>query len=100
MNFLAPLALLSAVASWAFLGLTFSNLLSGYMETRSCQTDCVKNYYFLAAGLGLAGVGLAFISLLRSGFNTWPVLTLLFAALPFGITSGIFAIGILGTSIH
>jgi hypothetical protein len=100
MNFLTPLALLSAVASWAFIGLTFSNLLSGYFETRSCLTDCVKNYYFLAAGFGFAGIALGFLALLRSGISTWPVLILLFTALPFGITAGIFTIGTLGSSVH
>jgi hypothetical protein len=100
MNFLAPLAVLFAVASWIFLGLTFSNLLSGYFETRTCLTDCVKNYYFMAAGFGLAGFALAFFSLVRSGLTPWLFITLLFAALPFGIIAGIFTIGTLGSSIH
>ena len=69
MNLLAPIALISALASWAFLVMTFMNLLSGHFETRTCLTDCVKNYYFLSAALGLIGAGLASFSIIRSGFT-------------------------------
>jgi hypothetical protein len=91
------LALLLSLATWAFLGLTFSNLLSGHFETRTCLTDCVKTYYFAAGGFGLSSVLLALFALFRSGFTIWLFLTLIFAALPFAIVAGIFTIGISGT---
>lgn len=100
MNILATLAVFSALVSWAFLGLTFSNLLSGYFETRSCLTDCVKNYYFLSAGFATAGLALALFTLIRSGNTPWLTMILLFTVLPFGIIAGIFTIGVLGTGFH
>ncbi|MGD8911940.1 MAG: hypothetical protein PVI97_05245 [Candidatus Thiodiazotropha sp.] len=100
MKLIITLALLLSAGSWVFLGLTFSNLLSGYFEDRTCLTDCVKTYYFLAGGLGIAGVLLAAIAWVRSGFTGLPFLSLVVTALPFGIVAGIFTIGTLGTAPH
>ncbi len=100
MRITIPLALLFSLASWVFLGLTFTNLLSGYFDTRTCLTDCVKRYYLAAGGLGLSGLLLATVAWFRSGFTAWPFLTLLVAALPFAIVAGIFTIGTLGNMPH
>ncbi|MES9970281.1 MAG: hypothetical protein ABW092_09620 [Candidatus Thiodiazotropha sp.] len=100
MKIITTLALLISVASWAFLGLTFSNLLSGYFEERTCLTDCVKTYYLSAGALGLLGVVLAVFAWVRSGFTGWQFLSLVVTALPFGIVAGIFTIGTLGTMSH
>jgi hypothetical protein len=97
---IAALALLLSVGSWAFLGLTFVNLLSGYFENRTCLTDCVKTYYYAAGGFGLAGVLLAAIAWIRSGFASWLFLSLFITTLPFAIVAGIFTIGTLGTMSH
>lgn len=96
MYLLIALAILFSVASWGFLGLTFSNLLSGYFETRTCLTECVRNYYFAAAGTGLIGVLVGGFALLRSGFTGGLLLILLFTLLPFGIVAGIFVMGNIG----
>lgn len=100
MKIIITLALLLSFGSWAFLGLTFSNLLSGYFEDRTCLTDCVKTYYFTAGGLGMGGVLLAVIAWIRSGLTAWPFLALVVTALPFAIVAGIFTIGTLGTAPH
>ncbi|MES9834214.1 MAG: hypothetical protein ABW157_18165 [Candidatus Thiodiazotropha sp. LLP2] len=100
MKILVTLAFLLSFASWAFLGLTFTNLLSGYFEDRTCLTDCVKTYYFAAAGLGFMGILAAGIAWLSSGFSSWLFLALVVTALPFIIVSGIFTIGTLGTFLH
>ncbi|MGD9164322.1 MAG: hypothetical protein PVF13_06135 [Chromatiales bacterium] len=100
MKIIVTLALLLSLASWSFLGLTFSNLLSGYLETRTCLTDCVKTYYFAAGGFGVVGVILALLALFRSGLTGWLFLTLVFAALPFSIVAGIFTIGTLAPLLH
>jgi hypothetical protein len=94
------LAILFSLASWSFLGLTFSNLLSGYFETRTCLTECVRNYYFAAAGTGLIGVLMAVIALLKSGFTGWLLLILIFTLLPFAVVVGIFTMGTIGPMIH
>jgi hypothetical protein len=99
-NILIILAILLSLASWAFLGLTTTNLLSGYFETRTCLTDCVKTYYFAAGGLGLGALVLAGIAWVRSGFTGRPFLGLVAAALPFAIIMGIFTIGTLATISH
>ena len=96
-NKLIILAILLSIASWVFLGLTFSNLLSGYFETRTCLTDCVKTYYFAAGGLGLAAILLAGIAWIRSGFTGRTFLALVVSAPPFAIVAGIAIIGILGS---
>jgi CHASE2 domain-containing sensor protein len=93
-------ALLLSACSWTFLGLTFTNLLSGHFENRTCLTDCVKSYYFTAGGVGLAAFLLATLAWFRSGFNGWLFLNLVTSTLPFAIAAGIFTIGTLGTMPH
>jgi hypothetical protein len=100
MNLFITLAILFSVASWGFLGLTFTHLLSGYFENRSCLTECVKGYYFAAAGTGLVGVLMAIAALFRSGITGWLFLMLVFTLLPFGIVAGIFTMGTIGSMIH
>jgi CHASE2 domain-containing sensor protein len=97
---IVTLALLLSACSWAFLGLTFVNLLSGYFENRTCLTECVKTYYFAAGGIGLASLLLAIVAWFRSGFSGWLFLTLVVTTLPFAIVAGIFTIGTLGTMSH
>ena len=92
-NILITLALLLSLASWAFLGLTFSNLLSGYFEDRTCLTDCVKTYYFASMGLGFVGTLLAGFAWLRAGFTSLLFLALVVIALPFAVAAGIFTVG-------
>ncbi|MES9992192.1 MAG: hypothetical protein ABW098_09575 [Candidatus Thiodiazotropha sp.] len=100
MKIFLTLALLLSVASWAFLGLTFTNLLSGYFEERTCLTDCVKTYYFAAGAFGLTGTLLAAFAWIRSGFTGTTFLSLVVTVLPFAIVAGIFTIGTLGTMSH
>ena len=100
MNILIFLALLLSLVSWAFLGMTFSNLLSGYFETRTCLTECVKTYYFAAGGAGLVALLLAGFAWIRSGFTGWAFMAMIVTAIPFGIVAGIFTVGTLGTMSH
>ncbi|MCG7873743.1 MAG: hypothetical protein N0C81_05315 [Candidatus Thiodiazotropha lotti] len=100
MSFITPVALLSALVSWGFLIMTFVNLLSGYLDTRTCQTDCVSNYYLISAAFGLAAGALATLSVFRSGFSFGQVVSWLFAVSPITIVLAIFLIGYLGTAAH
>jgi hypothetical protein len=100
MKIIISLAILLAVAAWATLGLTFSNLLSGNLEERSCLTDCVKNYYFASAGTGMVAAALALLALIRARFASWSFLLLIFCGMPFAVVAGIFTIGTLGTMPH
>jgi hypothetical protein len=97
---IVTLALLLSVGSWVFLGLTFSHLLSGYFESRTCLTDCVKTYYFAAGGLGLAGVMLWAIAWIRYGFTGWLFLSFILTLFPFTIVAGIYTIGTLGAMYY
>jgi hypothetical protein len=99
-NLFIILAILFSIASWGFLGLTFTNLLSGYFENRTCLTECVRGYYFAAAGTGLVGFLMAIAALLRSGYTGWLFLVLIFTLLPLGIVAGIFTMGTIGPMIH
>ena len=100
MKVIVSLAILLGLASWALLGLTFTNLLSGNLEERVCQTDCVRSYYFAAAGVSLVTAVLALITMFRAGFKAGPFLLLVFCGAPFAIIAGIFVIGIFGTMPH
>jgi|GEM_PF-2815075 len=100
MKIIISLAILLAVAAWATLGLTFSNLLSGNLEERSCLTDCVKNYYFVSAGTGMVAAALALLALFRARFASWSFLLLIVCGMPFAVVAGIFTIGTLGTMPH
>lgn len=88
-----PLSILLSIAAFALLVMTFTNLLSGYMDDRTCQTDCVWNYYLGAFGLGalaLLSALAGWVAARKKGFATFAVLL----ALPVpAVTGGIFAIG-------
>ena len=57
------LSLLSAVAAWSLAVVLVMQLLSGNFETRTCQTDCVQNIFWISLSLCVLGliVGLVFI---------------------------------------
>ena len=65
MNWFALIGLLLALVGWVLFGLTGVNLLSGYLEDRTCQTDCVKNLFFSGVGVGVAGLLLSILAFLR-----------------------------------
>ena len=100
MKFTAALAIVLALAAIALIGLTFSNLLSGYLDTRSCQTECVQGYYYAAAALGAISALLGIITLVGARFKTWSWLVFLGSSFPFAVTAGIFTIGTLGNLPH
>ncbi len=100
MIFTTPAVLLLALASWGFLLMTFVNLLSGHFDTRTCLTECVRNYYFISAAFGLAATVFATVSVIRSGFTLGQVASWLFAVSPIAIVLTVFIIGYLGTALH
>ena len=57
------LSLLSAVAAWSLAVALVMQMLSGNFETRTCQTECVQNIYWVSLSLCVLGliVGLGFI---------------------------------------
>lgn len=77
MNVPALIALLLALAAWALFGTTGVNLLSGYMEERTCQTGCVKTLFFAAVAAGLGGLILSIIALFRPSGRVVSVIALL-----------------------
>jgi hypothetical protein len=100
MKLTAPLALLLSLGGWVFLVLVFVNLLSGHLDDRTCGTECVRNYFFGATGLGAAGVLLALASLFKPG-NRWICAAAVVSALPLaGIIAGIYLIGNFGHLLH
>ena len=82
MNIFAWLGLLLAGAAWILFGVMGVNLLSGYMDQRTCQTDCVQNLFFLSMAAGGAGLLLSGIAVLQ---KTGRVLGLLALIMSLGL---------------
>ncbi len=100
MKILPPLAVLIGIAAWALLIMTFANLLSGYMDERVCQTDCVRNYYMLAGVAGLVATLLGFFALFSPASRKAGFWSLVVAFPAFAVVAGIFVIGNFGHLIH
>ena len=100
MRILPPLAFLLGIAAWVLLLLTFTNLLSGYLDTRSCQSECVRNYYMLSAAAALAATVLAFFGLFSAASRRFATWSLVVAFPVLAIVAGIFLIGNFGHLLH
>ena len=100
MKLLASSALLASLAGWALLVLTFVNLLSGSLDTRTCGTECVKQYYLGATGLGVAALLAAFLALFPSDSRKLGGFSLLVAFPLVAITIALFVIGNYGHLLH
>ena len=79
MNIIVLLALLLTIAGWVLTGMTGMNLLSGYLEDRTCQTDCVQSLFYAAVVTGFAGLFFSLIGAFRSNGGVLRVITLLLA---------------------
>jgi hypothetical protein len=93
MNPLGLLALLLTISGWVLVSLTGMHLLSGYMESRSCQTDCVQTLFYAAIALGAVGLLLSFAALIRPRGRSLSVLSLLLALPLCAIFTTLFLIG-------
>lgn len=100
MRILPPLAFLLGIAAWVLLLMTFTNLLSGYMDTRSCQTECVKNYYLLSGVAALVATLMAFFALFPAASRRFAAWSLAVAFPALAIVAGIFLIGNFGHLLH
>jgi hypothetical protein len=69
------------------------NLLSGYLEDRTCQTDCVQMLFYSAVETGVSGLVLSGISLLRPHGRIISVTTLLMALVLCSIFATLFIVG-------
>ena len=65
MNLLPLSALLLTLTAWILTALTGMNLLSGHFEDRTCQTDCVRTYFFSGVATGVGGLVLSGLSLMH-----------------------------------
>ncbi len=93
MNLLVLFALLLTITGWILTALTGMNLLSGYLEDRSCQTDCVQMLFFSAVATGVSGLVLSGISLLRPHGRMLSVTALLMALALCAIFATLFIVG-------
>ena len=78
MNLLALLALLLTLTAWVLTTLTGMNLFSGYSADRTCQTDCIKMFFFSGVATGVGGLVLSGLSLLspQGRILSWSALLL------------------------
>ena len=100
MKLLASSALLASVAGWALLVLTFMTLLSGPLETRTCGTECVKQYYFGATGLGVAALLAALFALFPAHSRKLGAFSFVVAFPLVAIVAALFVIGEYGHLLH
>lgn len=73
--------------------MTGMNLLSGYLEDRTCQTDCVRSLFYYAIAAGVSGLLLSFVALIRPHGRGLSVLALLLALPLCAIFATLFLIG-------
>lgn len=79
MNIFSLLALILTIAGWGLFALTGMHLLSGYIDERSCQTDCVQMIFISAVVVGFSGLILGGFSMFRTGKHTVGIIALLLA---------------------
>lgn len=86
--------LLLALAGWALLLAAGLNMLSGHMDTRTCQTACVSRYFWggaVAAGLAFV---LSLIGLARKQGRGLASLAVLVALPLFAVFTTIIGVGV------
>jgi hypothetical protein len=93
MKMLASVALILSLAGWVLTAMTGMNLLSGHFDERTCQTDCVQTFFYSAVALGMTGLLLSLLALIRSRGNVLSVLALLLALPLCGIFATLFIVG-------
>jgi hypothetical protein len=93
MNLLALIALLLTLGGWAMTVMTGTNLLSGHLDDRTCQTDCVQTLFYSAVALGATGLLFTLAALLRSKGRMLSIFTLLLALPLCGIFATLYIVG-------
>ena len=93
MNPLALSALLLTLTGWVLTALTGMHLLSGYLEDRTCQTDCVQMLFYSAVAVGVGALVLSSISLSRPQGRILSVTSLLMALALCAIFATLFIVG-------
>lgn len=79
MNIISYAGLSAGLAGWVLLAQTFTNLLSGYLDDRTCQTACVQQLYYYAVAAGITGIVLSILSLGLSGARAINLIALIIA---------------------
>ena len=92
MKMIVPLSIVLSLAGWVFISLTATNVLSGPFEGRTCQTDCVKTYFYTAIGLGISGLITALIAVMKDR-NVLSYIALAMSMVLCGIFATLFVIG-------
>ncbi len=89
------ISLLSAVAAWSLAVVLVMQLLSGNFDTRTCQTDCVQNIFWLSLGVCVLGliVGWGFVKKPKPGSVMFANIALSLLLLIYLTTIGIGTFG-------
>ena len=93
MKFIPIIAVLLAVAGWVMTALMGINLLSGHFDERTCQTACVRGYFFAGIAAGGVALLLGLLGLVRPGRRALTLLALALALPLVGVMAGIILIG-------
>ena len=90
---LAVIALILTLAGWILTAMTGVNLLSGYLDERTCQTDCVQELFYSAAAVAVGGLLVSLVALMRSHGRLLSVFSLLLALPLCGIFATLYIVG-------
>lgn len=93
MRAIALFAPLLSIGGWVLVALTATNLLSGDMAERTCQTGCVKTMFFSAVAIGVVALIFGLVSVFKAQTRGLGWLTLVLAVPLCGIVGGIIVIG-------
>lgn len=93
MNLLALIALLVTLVAAVFTFLMGFNMLSGPFEGRTCLTECVQLYYYIAMGAAILGLILSFLSFRKAEGRIMSVLAFLGSAGICGLFAVLFIAG-------
>jgi len=94
MKALSIVSILLAIIAWALIIMMGVNLLSGQaLADRTCDTACIKTFFFSGTGVAIVGVIVSGISMKSSGFNPLNILALLASLAICGIVGFLFIAG-------
>lgn len=96
MKIIATLSLVLGLIAWVLMALTITNLLSGSLEARSCQTACVQSYFFSAAAAGYAAFLMGLVATFKEHTRVPGFAALVLVAPLCAIIAGLFLIGNFG----
>lgn len=94
MNALAPVSIILAIIAWVLMVMMGTNLLSGEaVADRTCDTECIKTYFFSAFGVAIVAFIIGVLSIKNTNTNPLNIIALLASLAICGIVGFLFIAG-------